>query len=69
MRIKPPTSVGRNSTRHPMSVPGGGGLNLSVCQLVDWMFYIKPVYCHVTGSVHISLTKSLKNLNSDIQIS
>jgi len=41
-QIKIQTSVGRNSTLHPMLVPGGGGLNLSVCQLVDCMFCIKP---------------------------
>ena len=28
----------RNSTRQPMGEFGGGGLNLNVCQLVDWMF-------------------------------
>ncbi len=32
------TSMGRNSTLHPMSEFGGGGLNLIVCQLVDWIF-------------------------------
>merc|ERR1719219_891797 len=32
------SSHGRNSTRHPILCPGGGGLNLIVCQLVDWMF-------------------------------
>ena len=31
-------SMLRNSTRHPMSELGGGGLNRMVCQLVDWMF-------------------------------
>ena len=30
----------RNSTRQPMGDLGGGGLNLSVCQLVDWMFWL-----------------------------
>lgn len=33
------TSMGRNSTLHPMSEFGGGGLNLIVCQFVDWIFY------------------------------
>ena len=32
------TSMLRNSTRQPMGEFGGGGLNLNVCQLVDWMF-------------------------------
>ena len=32
------TSIGRNSTRHPIGELGGGGLNLRVCQLVDWIF-------------------------------
>ena len=32
------TSVGLNSTLQPMEVLGGGGLNRTVCQLVDWMF-------------------------------
>ena len=32
-------SIGRNSTRHPISESHeGGGLNLIVFQLVDWMF-------------------------------
>ena len=31
-------SMLRNSTRQPIGDFGGGGLNLSVCQLVDWMF-------------------------------
>ena len=30
--------MGRNSTRHPMGLCGGGGLNLIVCQLVDCRF-------------------------------
>merc|ERR1712166_1412874 len=35
------TSIGLNSVRHPMlSCLGGGALNLTVFQLVDWMFYI-----------------------------
>jgi len=38
------TSVGRNSTRQPISVPGGGGLNLNVCQLVDWIFCTQTAY-------------------------
>lgn len=29
------TSIGRNSTLHPISEFGGGGLNLIVCQFVD----------------------------------
>lgn len=29
------TSMGRNSTLHPISEFGGGGLNLIVCQFVD----------------------------------
>ena len=29
------TSVGLNSTLHPIEELGGGGLNLMVCQLVD----------------------------------
>lgn len=33
------TSIGRNSTLHPISEFGGGGLNLIVCQFVDWIFY------------------------------
>ena len=33
------TSMLRNSTRHPMREFKGGGLNLKVCQLVDWIFY------------------------------
>lgn len=32
------TSIGLNSTLHPMLLLGGGGLNLMVCQLVDWIF-------------------------------
>ena len=32
-------SMLRNSTRQPMGDFGGGGLNLRVCQLVDWMFW------------------------------
>jgi hypothetical protein len=31
-------SHGRNSTLQPIGELGGGGLNLIVCQLVDWMF-------------------------------
>lgn len=34
------TSIGRNSTRQPMEEPAGGGLNRTVCQFVDWMFYV-----------------------------
>ena len=33
-------SMLRNSTRQPMVDFGGGGLNLRVCQLVDWMFCV-----------------------------
>lgn len=29
------TSIGLNSTLHPISEFGGGGLNLIVCQFVD----------------------------------
>lgn len=32
------SSHGRNSTRQPMEVLGGGGLKRIVCQFVDWMF-------------------------------
>ena len=32
------TSVGLNSTLQPIDELGGGGLNLIVCQLVDWIF-------------------------------
>lgn len=32
------TSIGLNSTLHPISEFGGGGLNLIVCQFVDCMF-------------------------------
>ena len=32
------TSIGRNSTRHPMGEFVGGGLKRTVCQLVDWIF-------------------------------
>lgn len=32
------TSMLRNSTRQPMGEFGGGGLNLRVCQFVDWIF-------------------------------
>ena len=32
------TSIGLNSTLHPMSEFTGGGLNLIVCQFVDWIF-------------------------------
>lgn len=35
------TSRGLNSTRQPIGEPGGGGLNLIVNQLVDWIFYSK----------------------------
>lgn len=35
------TSMGLNSTLHPISEFGGGGLNLIVCQFVDWIFYNK----------------------------
>jgi hypothetical protein len=28
----------RNSTRQPIDELAGGGLNLRVCQLVDWIF-------------------------------
>lgn len=34
------TSIGRNSTRQPIGEFVGGGLNRSVCQLVDWMFCV-----------------------------
>ena len=34
----PLTSVGLNSTLQPIDELGGGGLNLIVCQLVDWIF-------------------------------
>jgi hypothetical protein len=33
------TSVGLNSTLHPMGELGGGGLKRMVCQFVDWMFW------------------------------
>jgi hypothetical protein len=33
------TSMLLNSTRQPIGDFGGGGLNRSVCQLVDWMFF------------------------------
>ena len=32
------TSIGRNSTRQPIELFGGGGLNRIVCQFVDWIF-------------------------------
>lgn len=32
------TSILLNSTLQAMDELGGGGLNLMVCQLVDWMF-------------------------------
>ena len=32
------TSIGLNSTLHPMDEPGGGGFNLMLFQLVDWIF-------------------------------
>ena len=32
------TSIGLNSTLHPMGESGGGGLNLMLFQLVDWIF-------------------------------
>ena len=32
------TSIGRNSTRHPILELTGGGLKRTVCQLVDCMF-------------------------------
>lgn len=32
------SSHGRNSTRHPIGVLGGGGLKRIVCQFVDWIF-------------------------------
>lgn len=32
------TSILLNSTRQPMGESTGGGLNLIVCQLVDWIF-------------------------------
>ena len=32
------TSVGLNSTLHPIDEFGGGGLKRNVCQLVDWIF-------------------------------
>lgn len=31
-------SMGLNSTLQPIGELTGGGLNLTVCQLVDWMF-------------------------------
>lgn len=31
-------SMGRNSTRQPMSLSAGGGLKRICCQLVDWRF-------------------------------
>lgn len=34
------TSILLNSTRQPIGDFGGGGLNRSVCQLVDWIFYV-----------------------------
>ena len=32
------TASNLNSTLQPILSPGGGGLNLMVCQFVDWMF-------------------------------
>ena len=31
-------SMGRNSTRQPVSLSGGGGLKRMCCQFVDWRF-------------------------------
>jgi len=38
-----------NSTRHPIDEFGGGGLNRSVCQLVDWIFLVTCIRLTVTG--------------------
>lgn len=45
------TSIGRNSTRQPILLWGGGGLNLIVCQLVDCIFWRKR-------STHLNLRYS-----------
>jgi len=51
------TSITLNSILHPMSLFGGGGLNLSVCQFDDWMFYVQKS-CITRGVFSESLLHS-----------
>lgn len=61
--------MGRNSTLHPISEFGGGGLNRIVCQLVDCRFYkgLKLTLIYWTDvcicfKIKLILNKKNKNL-------
>ena len=48
------TSSGLNSTLQPKVESGGGGLNLMLCQLVDWIFYKKRTNSAIIIGMHIN---------------